>query len=238
MEGFSYTNIFDTKGIEYIIIIFFFLILIPFWIIMNRKSEAVKQIQQAVNVFTASVLRVPKGLLFSKNHAWVHLEKSGDTKIGIDDFLLHIVGEIRLIMLKSEGGKICKGDVIAEIEQRGKRLKILSPVSGMIIGTNSVIAENAEIMVSDPYGEGWIYAIQPSNWKAETSGFYFADEAVQWIGNELQRFKDFLSVTLSKNSETPMLVFQEGGELQMNPLEGLNPEVWNDFQNEFLDQMD
>ncbi len=32
MEGFTYTNIFETKGIEYIIIICFFLILIPFWI--------------------------------------------------------------------------------------------------------------------------------------------------------------------------------------------------------------
>jgi len=36
MESFVYNNIFDTKGIEYIIIIFFLLVLIPFWFFVNN----------------------------------------------------------------------------------------------------------------------------------------------------------------------------------------------------------
>ena len=238
MEGFTYTNIFETKGIEYVIIIFFFLILIPFWLIMNRKSEAVKQIKQAVKALTTSALRIPKGLFYSKNHTWAFLEKSGNAKIGIDDFLLQIVGAFELNMLKNEGDNIGKGEVLAEIEQEGRRLQLLAPISGVIVGINSALAENAEIMEADPYGEGWMYAIQPSNWKVETSGFYFAEEAIKWMGNELQRLKDFLNVTLSKNDETPILVYQEGGELQMNPLEGLNSKIWSDFQDEFLSQPD
>ncbi|MEZ5105285.1 MAG: glycine cleavage system protein H [Draconibacterium sp.] len=235
MEGFTYTNIFDTKGIEYIIIIFFFLILIPFWMIMN-KSQVKKQIQVIVKALTAGALRIPKGLFYSKNHTWAFIEKSGNAKIGIDDFLLHIVGAIQLNMVKKEGDKISKGEVLAEIEQHGKRLQLFAPVSGIIVSANSMLEENAEIMKADPYGKGWMYAVQPSNWKAETSGFYFAEEAVKWIGSELQRFKDFLNVTLSKNNETSMLVYQEGGELQMNPLEGLKAEIWDDFQKEFLDK--
>lgn len=238
MEGFTYTNIFDTKGIEYIIIIGFFLILIPFWIIMNRQSDAVRKIQQAVKALTASALRIPRGLFYSKNHTWAYLEKSGNAKIGIDDFLVHLVGGFELNLVRIEGEMVHKGEVLAEINQEGKRLKLLAPVSGMIISSNLEVSEDAEIVKTDPYNEGWLYSIQPTNWKAETSGFYFAEDAVKWIGNELQRFKDFLNITLSKNSETPMLVFQEGGELQMNPLEGLDPEVWNDFQNEFLDKTD
>lgn len=237
MEAFTYTNIFDTKGIEYIIIIVFFLILIPYWIIVN-KPQLKKRIHEAVKALTIDVLRIPKGLFYSKNHAWAYLEKSGNAKIGIDDFLIHLIGGFKLNLVRIEGEIILKGEVMAEIIQEEKRLKLLAPVSGMIVNSNLDVGEDAEILKSDPYGDGWIYSIQPSNWKTETSGFYFAEEAVKWISSELQRFKDFLNIALSKNSETQMLVFQEGGELQMNPLEGLKPEIWNDFQNEFLDHND
>ena len=238
MEGFSYTNIFDTKGIEYIIIIFFFLILIPFWIVVNKTDQVKKQIKSAVHALTLSLLRIPKGLFYSKNHTWAYLEKSGNAKIGIDDFLIHLVGEFKLNLVRIEGEMIKKGEILAEIDQAGKRLKLHAPVSGMIISSNLKVGEDAGILKSDPYGGGWLYSVQPTNWKVETSGFYLADEAVKWISGELQRFKDFINVSLSKNSESSVLVFQEGGELQENPLEGMNSEIWSDFQNEFLDQID
>ncbi len=183
-------------------------------------------------------MRIPKGLFYSKNHTWAYLEKSGNAKIGIDDFLIHLVGGFKLNLLKTEGEEIRKGEVLAEIEQHGKQLKLLAPVSGVVKSFNAIAAQNTEIVKTDPYDEGWLYSIQPINWKTETAGFYYAEDAVKWIGSELQRLKDFLNVSLLKNEETQMLVFQEGGELQMNLLEGLKEEVWKDFQNEFLDQTD
>ena len=45
MEGFSYNNIFETKGIEYLAIIAFFVLLIPFWILLNRQAKNKRQLQ-------------------------------------------------------------------------------------------------------------------------------------------------------------------------------------------------
>ena len=74
------------------------------------------------------------------------------------------------------------------------------------------------------------------NWKAETSGFYLAEEATSWINRELERFKDFLNVSMAKYSGEPsMVTLQEGGELRINLLSELQPEIWNDFQKEFLE---
>jgi hypothetical protein len=39
MEGFTYTNIFETKGIEYLVIISFFAVLVPLWMFFNRKTK-------------------------------------------------------------------------------------------------------------------------------------------------------------------------------------------------------
>ena len=46
MDAFSYSNIFETKGIEYIAIIAFFMVLIPFWIILNKREVIKQKIQK------------------------------------------------------------------------------------------------------------------------------------------------------------------------------------------------
>ena len=236
METYTYSNLFDTKGIEYIIIIFFLLLLIPFWIIVNRKDSIVKQIQQTVGALTASILRIPQGLFYSQNHTWLYLEKEGQVKIGIDDFLFRVLGDIKVRSLKLPGTKVRKGDDVAIIEQNGKQLILHSPVSGEIMEVGPAIVENGGILPSDPYDIGWLFSIKPVNWKRETPGLYLAEEATRWITNELQRMKDFLSVALAKRAGTsPVVVFQEGGEMQMNPMSGLDPEIWDEFQHEFLD---
>jgi glycine cleavage system H protein len=194
-----------------------------------------KQIKQTLNVLTSAVLRIPQGLFFSKNHTWVYLEKNGNAKIGMDDFLHKIVGEIQIVPLKSPGDKVQKGDVLAEIHQSEKKLKVLSPVSGEIISAQ-IPEDNLIFPESDPYDGGWFYSLKPANWKAETSGFYLAEEATTWINKELVRFKDFLNISMSKHSEEPfMMVLQEGGELCMNPLSDLKSEIWDDFQKEFME---
>lgn len=235
MEDFVYNNIFETKGIEYIVIILFLLILIPFWIFVNKFPQASVQIKDAIRVLSAGFLRIPQGILFHKNHTWAHLEKSGEAKIGIDDFLLRIVGEVKVNQLKFPGETIQKGEVITVIHQNGNQLCITSPISGEIVGINQQLTENSELLSNDPYEKGWFYLVKPVNWKTETSGFYLAGEATGWISKELERFKDFLNVSLSRNLPEPsMLVLQEGGEILINPLAGLQQEIWEDFQNEFL----
>jgi len=85
-----------------------------------------------------------------------------------------------------------------------------------------------------PYGQGWIMALEPSNWKAETTTFYFAEEAKQWLGNEITRFKDFLAQTGQKGMEPGMVTLQDGGEIRENVLEEVPEEAWHEFQQKFL----
>lgn len=236
MDGFSYSNIFETKGIEYLAIIAFFAILIPFWMLLNKQVK-VKQIQKALGVLTASILRIPKGLFFSKNHTWTHLEESGTAKVGLDDLLLHLTGEVKFNNLKNSGEQVKKGDIIAEIEHKGKKLSLLSPISGEIVKANSLLNGSPEIVNEDPYSEGWIYKIKPSNWVAETNAYYMGDEAINWSKLELVRFKDFLASSMEKHTAEPLLLtLQDGGELCDNTLSELPDEVWKDFQKDFLNQ--
>jgi glycine cleavage system H protein len=236
MEGFTYTNIFETKGIEYIVIIAFLILLIPFWIIINKRIPVGQKVKEAWDVLTANILRIPQGLFYSPNHTWAFLEKSGNAKIGLDDFLVRLVGEAEIIPALQPGQHIKKGEILAEINQHGKRLKVYAPITGEIIETNEVIEYQPDKLEEDPYGEGWIYSVKPSNWKAETNGCCMGLEARDWLNKELTRFKDFLAVSLGKHAgNESMVAFQEGGELIMHPMKELQSEIWDDFQATFLD---
>ena len=237
MDGFTYHDIFQTKGIEYIIIIAFLLLLIPFWIIINKRAVIVQNIRKALGILTMDILRIPKGLFYSKNHTWTYLEKSGTAKVGLDDLLLHITGEVRLNYIKDADEMVKKGETLAEIDQNGKLLRIMSPLSGKIVQANPLLLENPGLLNQDPYERGWIYSVQPANWIEETRSYYFAEEAIKWSKKELERFKDFITLSLYKYSPEPsMVILQEGGELSDNALSGMPDEIWQDFQEEFLDQ--
>ena len=235
MDGFTYKNIFETKGIEYLVTIVFFVILIPFWILLNRQVKTKKQIQKTLGTLTANSLKVPHGLFFSRFHTWTHLEKSGVAKVGLDDLLLHITGEVRFIPYVKSGEKVKKGDLLAKIDQKGKVLKIFSPISGEIIAANSELANSPELLNEDPYQKGWMYKLKPSSWVTDTHSYFLAEDASAYAMQELERFKDFLATSVGKY--TPMssnVVLQDGGELIDNPLAELSDEVWQEFQQDFL----
>lgn len=235
MDGFSYSDIFATKGVEYLIVIAFLVLLIPFWLALNKQEKINSQIKKALGFLSAKILRIPQGLFYSRNHTWMYMERSGAAKVGLDDLLLHITGEVKFRNLKNTGEIISKGDLLTEIDQNGKLLRILSPVSGQIININPTINENPGMLNEDPYDKGWIFKIKPSKWIAETKACYFAEEATNWSVNELERFKDFMAVSMKSISpEHSMVILQDGGELSDHSLSAFPREIWTDFEKEFL----
>ena len=236
MEGFSIVDIYETKGAEYLFVIAYLVILIVFWRLVRNPGKMLRQIKDAVTTLSARILNIPQGIYFNKNHTWAHLGESGAAKVGVDDFLQHIIGDLQLSGLREEGDSIKQGEILAEIQQNGKQLKVFSPISGQVLETNTLLLENPEMINEDPYNKGWLYQIKPSNWMKETRSFLLAEKATEWSEKELSRFKDFLSMGAMQkfSSEPAMVTLQDGGEIRDHVMSELPEEVWKEFQDEFL----
>lgn len=230
MEQFVYSDIFDTKGIEYIIVIVFLLLIIPFWRFLNRPVKT--KVASALKAINLQALSIPKGLYFNKNHTWSHLEKSGVASVGMDDLLLHLTGGVELSYLKEQEEKVKRGEPIARITQEGKELVITSPISGEIDRVHASLAEDSGAINKDPYSS-WLYRIRPEKWREETHDAMMSDQASDWVGKELDRFRDYMAEEFSKSTGEEV-VLQEGGELSGNPLKEMDSEAWNGFQEKFL----
>jgi glycine cleavage system H protein len=237
MEGFTYVNLFDTKGIEYLIVIAFLLLIIPFWKVLNRPVKVAGRVHQAAAVLSPGMLSVPGGLFYSKNHTWAHLERSGSAVVGIDDFISNITGSVKAVIRKEPGEQVKKGELIAELVQDGKSLGVFSPVSGKVNRLNHALDEEPGLLGSDPCGNGWLCSIEPSDWKGETSPYLFARQATEWLGEEVARLRDFLALRADRYMPAPsMVALQDGGELTGNLLSEMPADLWKEFENEFLNQ--
>jgi glycine cleavage system H lipoate-binding protein len=188
-------------------------------------------------VFNEQSVRTPGGLFFDKTHTWAFMEKEGFVRIWIDDFLQHVTGSITRIDMKNPGDRVKKGDVLFSLIQHGKQLNIKSPISGNIIEKNRLLLTNATLINSNPYSDGWIYTIEPVNWLREIQFLSMAEKYREWLKGEFTRLKDFLA-SLQKTNELKYahLVLQDGGELKDGILTEFGPEVWEDFQSNFIEK--
>ena len=200
---------------------------------MNVKSYNSKP---AVALDPKSLI-IPKGLFFDKSHTWAFMEKEGNVRIGIDDFIQHITGPVNRIKMKNPGEKVNKGEVILSLIQNGKQLNLYSPVSGTVRQQNDLLLTDPSLLNNSPYSNGWIYLIEPSNWLRETRFMVMTERYSEWLNYEFTRVKDFLSSSvMMRNNEFAAIVLQDGGTIKDNILADFGPEVWEDFQTNFIDQ--
>ncbi len=183
-----------------------------------------------------NTILAPKGLYYDKTHTWAFMELDGLVKIGIDDFLKHVTGQITQLKMKEPGEKVRKGEKILTIIRNGKHLNLYSPVSGFIRKQNGLLSSAPSKINNLPFTDAWIYQIEPNNWKRESGFMFMFDKYREWLDDEFIRLKDFLAFSANSNTLVYQhIVLQDGGELKDHVLADLGPEVWEDFQTKFID---
>lgn len=188
-------------------------------------------------IFDERSLSIPKGLFYDKSYTWAFMKKNGTVRIGINDFLQHITGPITRVKLKKTGEKIKKGEPLLSVVQNGKQLNINSPVSGIIKSQNEKLYTKSSLLNSKPYSNGWVYLIEPTNWLNEIRFLFMEQKYREWIKSEFSRLKDFfVSIVDAKYRQFEYGVLQDGGEIKNGILADYGPEIWEEFQMNFIDK--
>ena len=200
------------------------------------ESTPPEQVIQIAPFLINHAMDVPKGLYFDKTHTWVFMEKDGNVKVGLDDFLQHIAGKLTRIRMREVGESVRKGEKLMSIVHEGKQLNLYAPISGTILQQNKLVTADSTIVNSSPYAEGWVYLIEPKNWLREVQFMFMGERYAEWLREEFIRLKDFITASVKTNNLAyAHVVLQDGGELTDNVLADLEPEIWEDFQTHFID---
>ncbi len=129
-------------------------------------------------------MNIPPEARYTKEHEWVLME-DGVALVGITDFAQSELGDIVYVELPSVGSEVKAAEPFGNIESVKSVSDLFAPVSGAIADVNTRLSDSPELMNSDPYGEGWIVRIEPSN-SAELEELLTADEYAEYIGAETE----------------------------------------------------
>ena len=119
-------------------------------------------------------MKIIDGLLYSRSHEWV-LVDGESARVGITDHAQDALGQIVDVQLPSIGAAVIAGKAVAEVESSKSVSDIGSPVSGTVVLVNELLADQPELINSDPFGAGWLYEVQLS-YNEMLEGLMSADE--------------------------------------------------------------
>jgi len=129
----------------------------------------------------------PEGLYYSKDHFWAKIE-DGKVRVGLTDFAQQIAGKIRFIRLRPLGVKVEQGKTLGTMETGKWVGPLVSPLSGTVIEVNKDLMRKAGLVNEDPYGEGWLSVLQPTN----------LDEELKTLWTDLEKMKTWLEQEIAK----------------------------------------
>lgn len=100
-------------------------------------------------------MNFPDNLRYTKDHEWVSLE--GDTAtVGITEFAQSELGDIVYVDIDSVGKSFDAEAVFGTVEAVKTVSDLFLPLSGTINEVNPALANQPDLVNTDPYGKGWM----------------------------------------------------------------------------------
>lgn len=103
-------------------------------------------------------MNYPDNLYYTKDHEWVKID-GDEATVGITDFAQSELGDIVYVDIDTVGKNLEIQAVFGSVEAVKTVSDLFLPISGTITEVNPLLANQPELVNSDPYGEGWMIKV-------------------------------------------------------------------------------
>ena len=126
-------------------------------------------------------MNFPDNLKYTSEHEWVRLEDGHIAYVGITDFAQEQLGDIVYVEIETLDEEIEGNEVFGTVEAVKTVSDLFMPVTGTVIEVNEALADQPELVNSDPYGEGWMIKVRLTD-GADRSALISAEEYQGHVG--------------------------------------------------------
>jgi glycine cleavage system H lipoate-binding protein len=151
-------------------------------------------------------------LFYHPAHTWARVEDGGCVRTGLDDFALRILGRPYLITLPEPGATLRFGEGCWHFTHQAGVTVLVAPVSGRVKEINPALAERPTLLNRDPYGEGWVLLIEPTDLQGCLQRLLYGPKVTQWYERECEKLNEKVS-ELTSRSGSPGPTMNDGGSL-------------------------
>ena len=99
---------------------------------------------------------------YARTNEWAK-KQEGTVRVGIDDYSQSALGDIVFIELPEPGTEVRAGKPFGSLEATKAVSDLNAPISGRVVAVNRAVVENPGLVNQDPFGEGWLVEVEPSD---------------------------------------------------------------------------
>jgi glycine cleavage system H protein len=172
--------------------------------------------------------QVPENLRYHPGHTWVLSESPSLVRVGMDDFASKLTGTVESITLPQRGQWIRQGQKMCTIHRDGCAVDMVSPIEGTVSDLNEAILRDPKLALSDPYGEGWLLAVQAPDAKTSFRNLLGGAMARWWTEESASRLQRHMPMAMAG------AMAQDGGVAIDNMSTQIPDQDWLPLAKEFF----
>lgn len=117
---------------------------------------------------------LPEDVFYNlEKHTWARLLDDETVRLGMTSVAGKLAGgslAAVTVSARKIGREIAQGKSVATVESSKYVGPVPAPVTGTLLRGNERLTTEPNLAIADPYGEGWIAEITPSDWDGESPG--------------------------------------------------------------------
>jgi len=125
--------------------------------------------------------KVEEGFYYTKEHEWAKKVDDGNVLVGIADYAQAQLHEIVYVELPEMNAEVGQMEAVGAVESVKAVSDFYCPVSGKVIEVNESLLDAPEKINEDPYGEGWIAKIEPTNLEGDIENLMNAEAYSEFL---------------------------------------------------------
>ena len=165
-----------------------------------------------VAVPSGELTKTRGAVLYGRKHVWVRKEGEDVVRLGLEPGLASVLLSPKAVVLPALGEEIARNKVCAWVVLDGGTLPIVSPVSGKVIATNTLLAENPHAVCLSPLGQGWMFELSVDAATVLDSDLYPASEVARIYSDDERRFQAFIAAELARSGTSVGPTLADGGQ--------------------------
>lgn len=105
---------------------------------------------------------IPENLKYSNDHEWLKMDGEF-AYVGITAYAAEQLGDIVFVDVTTVDETLEQNEVFGSIEAVKTVSDLMLPIGGEVVEFNEELEGNPALINTDPYGDGWIVKIKPTN---------------------------------------------------------------------------
>jgi glycine cleavage system H protein len=169
----------------------------------------------------------PENVAYHAGHSWLLQERKNVVRIGADEFAAALAGKVEKIELPKPGQWVRQGQKVLSFFRNGEKAEMVSPTEGEVMTVNKEVLQNPALLRQDPYGKGWLLAVNVPDEENTTRNLVPKGLVREWMRESIERLY----------SRQPMLagaVAADGGRPSNDLLAEVPGANWKELAGEFF----